>query len=257
MAFRENLLKKIEINRLAHRVIQSINPTDSGQRIDRQAMEQLLEMGTYSRQKERDLDIYTLNNGHILVLDNELKIYDTTMEDVALRKSPTIKEMVSIRNAIKILNDKDVVISRKKETVQRVKTELIEGLDLSYTGSDIEALVSDSADALDNQYADGVIEILTLFSELLEFKKAPKTFQLPHHHIWGKTARSDTGETLFGPAVMYDMMHNRLKMCQKAVNTSDGAAMERYRQLAKGENDADLKGVEVLEALKRAVLDKA
>jgi len=256
MDFRANLIKKIQINALAHNVLRSINPADSGQRVDREAMRQLLDMGGYDPRKERDLDFYILEDGSILVLDNELKIYKTTIEDVALRKSPTVKEMVSIRNAIKILNDKDVVVSRKGDTVQRVQKELIDHLDLAYTPDDIAAMAKDGMDALKNSYTDGVVEILSLFAELLGYKKAPKAFQIAHHQIWGKSVQSQTGEVRFGPAVLFGLMHNSLKMCNKAVISADRESLHHFHQIAKGERDADLSGNEVLEALQKAVLSQ-
>jgi hypothetical protein len=257
MGFRDNLLKKIEITRLADKVVRSINPADSTQRIDRDAMRQLLGVGDYAYMKERDLDIYRIGDGHLLLLDNELKIYNTTIEDVALRKSPTVKEMLSIRNAIKILNDKDVVISRKADTVRHVQTELVDSLDLSYTPGDIASLAEDGLQALKNKYAEGVIEIMTLFAELLEFREAPKAFQALHHRIWGRVARSDKGESLFGPAVIFSMMHNSLKMHPHVVNSADKAAIQRYGQIVKGDIEADLADTQVVERLKQMVLEKA
>jgi hypothetical protein len=76
----------------------------------------------------------------ILVLDNDLTIYHTTVEDVVLRKSPTVKEMVSIRNAIKILNDKDVVISKKEASLKTIRDICIDQLDLHYTAADIDGI---------------------------------------------------------------------------------------------------------------------
>lgn len=257
MGFRENLLKKVKIVRLAKKVERSVNPLDSGQRIDQDAMRQLLEMGSYAYQKERDLDLYFLDAHHILLLDNELKIYNTTAEDIALRKSPTVKEMISIRNAIKILNDKDVVVSRKRETVQRVQKELVDSLDLSYTAADIQSMVKDGIESLENKYVDGVIEILILFAELLGYQKAPKAFQVAHHHIWGEIVKSETGVLAFGPMVLYDLMHNRLKMCLKSINKTDKEGLQHYHEMAQGDRDADLSNAEVLDALAKTVLDKS
>ena len=63
------------------------------------------------------MDLYILGNTakkkKILVLDNGLAIYHTTIEDVCMRKSPSVKEMISIRNTIKILNDEDVILGKK------------------------------------------------------------------------------------------------------------------------------------------------
>lgn len=257
MGFRENLLKKIEIMRLADTVVRSINPTDSTKRIDLDTMRQLLDLGAYAHQKERDLDLYRLNDRHLLLLDNELKIYNTTAEDIALRKSPTIKEMISIRNAIKILNDKAVVISRKTDTVVKVRKALIDGLDLSYTPADIESLADDGIKALKNQYADGVIDILILFAELLKFVKAPKAFQQAHHHIWGKVVKSDQGERRFGPVVIFSLMRNTLKMHPHVINRADKTDMDRFKQVINGEIEAEINDTRVLDKLKQMVLESA
>lgn len=256
MGFRENLIQKIQIKRLADTIMGSIHPTDSTRRIDRDAMRQLLEKGPYSHQKERDLDLYLLNDQHILVLDNELKIYNTTVEDVGLRKSPTVKEMISIRNAIKILNDKDVVMSRKGDTVARIHQELLQSLDLSYDAADITSMATDGLEALKNNDTDGIVEILTLFAELLEFKKAGKTFGAHHHHIWGKTVTSPQGGIRFGPAIIHDLMHNSLKMIQTPINSSNKEGVHRFHQVVKGKIEPDLANTEVFKALKQAVLDK-
>lgn len=257
MGFRENLLKKIEIDQLTDTIVRSIGPAGGEQRLDRDAMRRLLEMGAYPYRKERDLDLYVLNDKEILALDNELKIYRTTAEDIALRKSPTVKEMISIRNAIKILNDKDVVVCRKADTVTRIRAELIEVLDLSYTAADIETLVRDGSEALKNGYTDGVVEILSLFAELLGFKKAPKIFQVPHHHIWGVLEQPRAGESRFGPMVMLGLINNRLSMIQKPISSLDKDGLENYNQAARGEGRADLTGDKVWEALKKAVLEKS
>lgn len=257
MGFRENLLKKIEIVHLAKKVARSINPADGTQRIDIDAMEQLMVLGAYEHLKERDLNLYRLNDRHLLLLDNELKIYNTTAEDIGLRKSPTVKEMVSIRNAIKILSDKDVVIRRKAETVEHVRQELIDRLDLSYTEADIASMAEDGINALKNKYAEGVIDILTLFSELLAFVRAPKAFQVTHHHIWGKLATSDKGERHFGPIVLFDLMHNNLKMHPYAIKSADKAEMDRFKQIVKGDAEAEVAGTQVLEELKNMVLQKS
>ncbi|MEJ2223009.1 MAG: hypothetical protein P8X80_19665 [Desulfobacterales bacterium] len=76
MSFKENLLTKIRIDRLAASVIASIGPVESGSKVDRDAMRSLLEMSPYQHQKERDLDLYVKavdqEQKIIFVLDNEL-----------------------------------------------------------------------------------------------------------------------------------------------------------------------------------------
>jgi len=250
MGFRENLLQKIQIDRLSRTVRNSMGPPDSGRRIDGEAMRTLVEMGGYRYQKERDLDLYFLNAQEILVLDNELKIYRTTAEDIGLRKSPTVKEMVSIRNAIKILNDKNVVVSRKADTLERIKSELISALDLSFTAADIASLAGEGSQALENRYADGVIEILTLFAELLGFQEAPKVFQIAHHRIWGRLIQPTAGAWRFGPAVLFGLMDNALKLIPNPINSQDEEQLQQYQR---GKLEA-LSGDAVWGHLKEAVM---
>lgn len=253
MGFRANLLKKMEIDRLADQVRRSLAPTEGPQRIDNDAMRALLGMSRYRHRRERDLDLYCHEAADgtnlILVLDNGLNLYRTTVDDVVLRKSPTLKEMVKIRNAIKILNDKDVLVSRRTETLQRLQNELIDALDLSYTRADIEAIAQDGREALKNNYADGVIELVTLFCELLGYSEAPKALQAPHHHVWGAVQRLGDGQVQMGPIILFSLMHNHLKMIDSPISTLDKAGMVHFHKVIKGEAKADAEGAAVFDAL--------
>lgn len=259
MGFRENLRQKVQIDRLSDQVSRSLRASDAPLRIDRNAMQALLEMSSYEHHHERDLDLYLRGRESggkpfVIVLDNELKLYHTTIEDVVLRKSPTVKEMVSIRNAIKILNDKDVVVSRKTDTLQGLQADLIAALDLSYTPDDIAAMADDGRQALKNAYADGAVEILTLFAELLGYEKAPKAFQAPHHHIWGKPLKKDGLEIQMAPLVLFSLIDLTLRIHKQPLSTLDKAALSHFQQVLKGEADADLEGPQVFTALEEAVL---
>ena len=147
MSFKENLLEKIRIKQLARDVQASIGPAESGLKIDKDAMRSLLEMSPFQFQQARDLDLYIEKRdgeqSRILVLDNELPIYITTVEDVLIRKSPYIREMTKIRNIIKILKDSDVKVSRKEESVQTVEKACIDLLNLAFNASDIEEIAAE------------------------------------------------------------------------------------------------------------------
>jgi hypothetical protein len=93
--------------------------------------------------------------------------------------------MVKIRNIIKILKDTDVKLSRKDESVLAIQKECIDQLDLSFNASDIDEIAKDGQAALERDYPDGVVECLELFSDLLDYRPAPKTFQLGRHKIVG------------------------------------------------------------------------
>jgi hypothetical protein len=258
MGFRENLRLKIQVNLLGEQIRRSLKPADPPQRIDREALRTLFRMSRYAPRKERDLELYSQDDGRsgppfIIVLDNELKRYHTSIEDVALRKSPTLKEMISIRNAIKILNDKDVVVSAKTDTLQHLQDEIIASLDLSYTAADIEALAQDGREAMKNNYSDGVIDVLTMMAELLGWPPVPKALQVVHCQAWGAAKEAAAGAMDVGPVVVYNLMHNRLKMIRKPINTRDDAALRRFHQTAKGEEPAELEGEAVLLELKKLI----
>ena len=258
MSFKENLLKKIQIKQLARKVLQTIGPAESGRKIDKDAMRRLLEMGPYQYRKERDLDLYIEqpDDGQsiILVLDNELPIYKTTVEDVLIRKSPYTKEMLSIRNIIKILKDSDVKLSRKEASLENVQKKCIDHLDLTYKAADIEAIAKEGSDSLENGYADGVIETLSLFSELLGYQAPPKAFRIPHHKIFGAVSEKTGGELLYGPIVALGQIDNSLRMIEDQVSNMDKPKLEVFQRVIEGKEKADIEGAEVFRYLKEEVL---
>jgi hypothetical protein len=258
MSFRENLLKKIQIDRLVSQVLKSLRPPDSGLKLDKEAMRSLLKMSPYAYQKKRDLDLYigrTDGEHHkILVLDNELPIYQTTVEDVALRKSPHIKEMASIRNIIKILKDSDVKISIKDDSVKTIQNECIDLLDLSYTDADIEKIAEDGSFSLENGYAEGIKESLILFSELLNYQPAPKAFRVRHHEIMGALNEKETGEIGFGPLWIFSLIDNQVKLIEEPIHSLDEKKMNSFQQVVKGHEKPTVEGTAVFHYLKKAVL---
>lgn len=260
MSFKENLLKKIKINKLTRQVLATIGPSDSTRKVDKNLMRKLLEMSTYTYRKERDLDLFLQDDQapitRILVLDNDLAIYNSFVEDVGLRKSPTVKEMISIRNIIKILNDSDVVISKKEESVKTIQQECIAMLDLTFDESDLDEIVKDGIASLEKEYTDGVIEALELFAEILGYQPAPKAFKISHHRVMGPTTRKESGEIVMGPMVIYSMMHNLLNLIERPVGSFNKEKIEFVHQVAAGKEAADAQGPDVFQYLKQAAVQK-
>jgi hypothetical protein len=256
MSLKENLLTKIKINRLAAKVIDSIGPPESGGKADKEAMRSLLEMSPYQYQKARDLDLYVeeidQDQKKIFVLDNELPIYQTTIDDVAMRKSPLIKEMVKIRNIIKILKDSDVKLSRKDESVKAIQKECIDQLDLSYNESDIDEIAADGKASFERDYPDGVVGCLELFAELLNYKPAPQAFQLSRHKIIGELTPKAGGEVLYGPMIVYSLIHGTLKLIEDQISSFDKTKIELIQQVSAGKQKAAVEGPDVFE-LKKSV----
>jgi hypothetical protein len=260
MSFKENLLTKLKINKLAQKVLDSIGPVESGSKVDKDAMRSLLEMSPYQHQKERDLDLYVevadQAQKKIFVLDNELPIYQTTIEDVVIRKSPLIKEMVKIRNIIKILKDTDVKLSRKDESVKAIQKECLTQLDLSFNESDIDEIAKDGQASLERDYPDGVIECLDLFAELLDYTPAPKAFELGRHKIIGALTPKTGGDALYGPMTIYSLINGTLKLIDEQISCLDKTKIELVQQVVAGKQKAAVEGPDVFEYLKNNVMKK-
>lgn len=253
MSFKDNLLKKIEIDRLVRTIAVSIGPVDSGKRIDKADLNRLMTFFPWTRRQERDLTLYLEDDDsdktRILVLDNDLSIYLTTLDDVVMRKSPTVKEMVSIRNAIKILNDKDVVVSKKERSLKVIRDICVGELDLQYSPSDIADIAADGTASLENGYAEGVQESLMLFAELLGMVPAPKAFAFKHHDIYGKVGKKSDGETTLGPLVMFSMVHNTLTCLEGPLGSRDKSRFDRLKAAASGEAESAASGPAVFEMM--------
>ena len=255
MSFKKNLLQKIKIDKIAKKVIATIGPSDSSRKIDKNLMRSLLEMSSYTYKRERDLDLYLqdidADKTKILVLDNDLAIYHTTVEDVGLRKSPTVKEMINIRNIIKILNDTDVVISKKEESVRTIQKACTDRLDFSFSESDLDEIVQDGIGALEREYTDGVVEAIDLFAEMLDFSPPPKALRISHHKVTGASIQKKSGEVVFGPLVIYGIIHNSIKLIERKVGSFDKEKLEWVYQVASGKETADMEGPDVFQHLKQ------
>ena len=258
MFFKENLLKKIEIDKMAKQVIASMGPPESGRKIDKKIMRSLLEMTDYTYKRKRDLDLYIedvdAEKTRILVLDNDLAIYNTSIYDVAMRKSPTVKEMMNPYNIIKILKDTDVVMSKKAASVSTIQKECIAKLNLFFDASDIDEIAEDGLASLGKEYADGVVESLDLFAEVLNYRAAPKAFRIRHNQIVGALTQKESREDLFGPMVLYSMIHNAMKLIDEQIGSFDKGKIDFFQKVAAGKQKASAEGPDVFQYLRAAAL---
>jgi hypothetical protein len=260
MSFAENLFKKIEINAIARKVLSTVGPVGSSQKVDKNAMSNLLVLAQYTKQEKRQLLLFCkkLEDGQdrILVLDNDLNIYHTTLEDVLLRKNPTVKEMISIRNAIKILNDKDVVVSKKETSVQEIEKEAISFLDLSFSQQDIEEIESAGRSALEKGDAEGIQQSIDLFSEMLGYQDAPGWFRLGGYTVRVGVTKNQNHSIVFGPVLIYNFQENTVSFVNDRVESHEKEKIELIRQVALGKEKADMEGARVFEFLRKEVISQ-
>lgn len=259
MSFKENLKKKMAIDRLFQTVSQSVGPTGVSQKVDKDGMRHLLALSPFHPEKSRDLELYVRDQGEgaaqILVLDNELPLYDhTTIEDVTLRRSPELKEMVSIRNIIKILNDSDIRKCKGHDTVAYVRDTAIELLDLRYDRSDIEEIARDGVQALIGADSGGVEEALDLFVEILGYKPLPVQATANDYLMFGAGHQLGEKDERFGPVVMYNDRTNVLRLIRRKIPMGDPVARDMIAGVATGRMEPDAEGPEVFDFLTEACL---
>lgn len=256
MSFKNQLLLKLEIDRLARAVIGSIRPSGTMHHIDKEAMTRLLEIAGYNRQTQRGVELWCRERlgepPPILVLDNDLAVYQTTAADAVLRKNPLVKEMISLRNIRKILSDVDVLVTKKEATVRVVHRQCVATLDLSFGRADLERLKMDGLVALDTGDAEDVKQSLALFAAILQYRPAPAFLSVAGCSIFSdRTVVGDT-EPVYGPHVVYQDDRNRLLLITVLVGKGEREKTDQFIKTVQGLVPADKDGGAVFSFLEDA-----
>jgi hypothetical protein len=258
MSFKENLKAKIKLDALLRKITSTIREIPAQKRLDKKLTQELLEMTDLEPKKVRDLHLYVRPlEGEImevLVFDNELPIYHTTVYDVALRKSPEWKEMFSIKNIKKVMNDQDVIVTKGKESLKRMHANALALLDLSYTGDDLALLVEDARRGLEKKSLEQIQESLNLFFELLDFQ--PVSLGILEHdlQVFARPKTNGGAATTFENTLFFNEENFTLGLKKGTLSPQSDLDLAWVMQYARGEETADLKGVEVFEFLAELAL---
>ncbi len=261
MSFKENLKKKMLIDSLSKTVSPSIGSPGRSRKVDKATMRKLLSLSPFVLEKRRDLELYFRQLepgiGEILVLDNDLPLYGkTTLDDVTLRKSPELKEMISIRNIIKILNDSDVLMCKGRDALGYVHDRALDLLDLRFEEKDIEEMANDGVDALARGDSETVMETLDLFVEVLGYESVPAEVLVNDYVMFGSHHEAEDVRETFDSIIMYNDRMNILRLIRETVPVDDPAGREVIYRVAIGEAEPDAEGYRVFQFLKEAVLRK-
>ena len=229
--------------------------------MDKALAGELLNMTDFEPKKFRDLHLYTRPLGgegmEVLVFDNELPIYHTTVADVALRKSPFWQEMFSIGNIKKIMNDKDVIISKGKESLKRLYANALALLDLRYSKDDLALLVEDAASGLERKATGEIKESLGLFIGLLEFEPLFLDVLERDLEIFARPKGHDGAVPTFENLLLFDEETLSVGLKKGAFSPENDLDLAWVMQYAQNEKTADLEGMDVFEFLAELALRKA
>jgi len=253
MSFKENLDAKIKLDRLFKKLVSTIREPPGRWWLDKVLAQDLLDMTDFEHQKVSNLHLYVRPlKGEIMeivVFDNELPIYHTTVADVALRKSPYWQQMFSIRNIKKIMNHHDVVVSKGKESLKRLHANALAKLDLTYNRDDLNLLLDDMRNGLERESIEEIEESLDLFLELLDFQPVSlglleqdlQTFAMPKLNLGDIPS--------FEHLLLFDEKDLSFDLRKGPFSSERDSDLAWVMQYVRGRETADLQGTEVFEFL--------
>jgi len=249
------------IDSLTRTASKSVGAPGVHRKVDKETIRKLLSLSPFIFEKRRDLDLYFRELepglGEILVLDNELPLYGkTTLDDVTMRRSPELKEMVNIRNVIKILKDSDILMCKGREALRYVQDRALELLDLRYEPKDIEEMADEGLEAVARADSEAVMEALDLFVEILGYEPVPAEVLVNDYIMFGACQKDERGKDLWGPIVMYNDRTNTIRGIKRPMASDDSVERDMIARVALGEIEADVEEFSVFPFLKEEVLKK-
>jgi hypothetical protein len=261
VSFKEKLKAKIKLDKLVQRLISTMREPPGKWWLDKGLALELLDMTDFEHKKVKDLQLYIrpLESEimEVVVLDNELPIYHTTVADVALRKSPYWQQMFSIRNIKKIMNDQDVIISKGKESIKRLQANALALLDLSYSRDDLAPLVEDARRGIEQKSIAQIQESLDLFFELLHFQPVSLEGLEQDLQIFARPKSNGGDVPTFEHLILFDEEPLSLGLKKGTFSPQNDLDLAWVLQCARGEKNAELQGIDVFEFLSELALEKA
>lgn len=260
MGFKENLKAKIDLDRLFRKILYTIKEPPETKWVDKELAREILDMTDFKHEEERKLDFYIrpLKDEvmEVLVLDNELPIYHTTVEDVALRKSPHWQEMFSIRNVKRIMNDQDVIVSKGKESLGRVYAVALAKLDLAYTLDDLEQLIEDARRGMEHGSAEEIRDSLELFFELIGFQ--PVYFEIlePDLEFFGRPVPESGAAPSFEHLIIFNEGTLSVALRKGGFSPKNDSDLGWVTRYAQGLEAADFRDIAVFEFLAELAMEQ-
>ena len=261
MSFKENLKTKIKLDRLLQKLVSTIKEPPEKWWVDKVLTQELLDMTDLEHKKFRNLHLYIrpLEDEimEVLVFDNELAIYHTTVADVALRKSPRWQEMFSIRNIKKIMNHHDVLVSEGKESLKRLHANALAKLDLTYTRDDLALLLEDARSGLERGYIKEIRESFDLFLELLDFQPVSLGVLEQDLQIFARPKLNGDDVPSFEHLLLFNEENLLLGLKKGPFSPESDSDLAWVMQYIRGDETADLQGMGVFEFLADLALEES
>ena len=229
--------------------------------MDKALTRELLDMTDFEHKKVKDLQLFIRplegEITEVVVLDNDLPLYHSTVADVALRKSPRWQQMFSIRNIKKIMNDQDVIISKGKESIKRLHANAVALLNLTYSRDDLTPLLEDARQGLEQKSIAQIQESFDLFVDLLDFEPVSLEVLQRDLQIFARPKPNGGAVPTFEHLILFNEENLSLGLKKGTFSPKDDLDLAWVMQYARKEKKADLQGLDVFEFLSELALEKA
>ena len=155
------------------------------------------------------------------------------------------------------MNDQDVIVSKGKESLEKIYDSAVALLDLTYTRDDLSVLVADGRQGLEEKSSEKVQESLDLFFELLGFQ--PVSLGILEHdlQIFARQKTNGGKATVFENPVFFDEDSMSLGLRKGIFSPQKDLDLAWVLQYAQGEKTADLQGPEVFEFLAELAMEES
>ena len=155
------------------------------------------------------------------------------------------------------MNDKDVIISKGKESLKRLHANALALLDVTYTRDDLTLLLEDVRSGLERKSIGDIQESLDLFVGLLDFEHVSLGALEQDLQVFAGAKLNGGAVPTFEHLILFDEETLSLGLKKGTFSPQSDADLVRVMQYARGEKTADLQGIDVFEFLAELALEKA
>jgi len=155
------------------------------------------------------------------------------------------------------MNDHDVIVSKGKESLKRLHVNALALLDLTYTRDDLTLLLEDARRGLEQESIEQIYESLDIFIELLDFQPLSLKLLEPRFQSFARSKLNGGVVPAFEHLVLFDEENLSLGLKKGTFRPQSDSDLGWVMEYARGEETADLQGIDVFEFLAELAMVKA
>ena len=260
MSLKENLSSKVELDQLLQKLISKVKEPPAAEWIDLPLVKKLLHQTDFHPQEIRTLNLYVRpfdgQIKEILVFDMGLPIYHTTVADVALRKNSFWQEIFDLRNIKKIMFDRDVLVSRGKESLKRLHTVALSLLDLTYNSEDLAIFMDEAQQGLQKKSMRLLGESFNLIFDLLGFEAVSLGLPGNDYELYARSNSSNGAEPIYEHLILFSEERWSLGLKKGSFSPKNNLDLAWINQYVQGKRSADLQDIGVFDFLSKLAQEK-